>query len=204
MPIYKYVANRFLTMFENLVVQYKLSEYHTGLRAFSKALLHAFNLESNSDDFVFDNQIIVQALAAGARIGELSCPTRYHADASSINFRRSLRYGFACFDVLPVPLEHVRSPQLPLLEVNSPCRPSAPTSPTATAPSRAARRDGDPPAPTPAQSLDQVVPAEELGDRGVLEHRVDGVGDDLGHREHLELVEGAVLGHGQRVGHHHP
>jgi glycosyltransferase involved in cell wall biosynthesis len=93
MPVYKYIANRALTMFENILVQYKLSEYHTGLRAFSKELLEMLNLEANSDDFVFDNQIIVQALAAGARIGELSCPTSYHADASSINFRRSMRYG---------------------------------------------------------------------------------------------------------------
>jgi hypothetical protein len=93
MPRYKYVANRALTLFENVLVQYKLSEYHTGLRAFSRDLLVALNLESNSDDFVFDNQMIVQALAAGARIGELSCPTRYNADASSINFKRSVRYG---------------------------------------------------------------------------------------------------------------
>jgi glycosyltransferase involved in cell wall biosynthesis len=93
MPRYKYVSNRFLTMFENLLVSYKLSEYHTGLRAFSKELLNALNLQYNSDDFVFDNQIIVQALAAGASIGELSCPTRYNEDASSINFKRSVRYG---------------------------------------------------------------------------------------------------------------
>jgi glycosyltransferase involved in cell wall biosynthesis len=93
MPRYKYVANRTLTLFENLVIRYKLSEYHTGLRAFSKELLEAIDFEYNSNDFVFDNQMIVQALAAGARIGELSCPTRYNADASSINFRRSVRYG---------------------------------------------------------------------------------------------------------------
>jgi glycosyltransferase involved in cell wall biosynthesis len=93
MPRYKYVANRMLTAFENVMVSYKLSEYHTGLRAFSRQLLTTLHLESNSDDFVFDNQIIVQALAAGARIGELSCPTRYNQDASSINFRRSVRYG---------------------------------------------------------------------------------------------------------------
>ncbi|HEY5384946.1 MAG TPA: glycosyltransferase family 2 protein [Acidimicrobiales bacterium] len=93
MPVYKYVANRALTLIENILVQYKLSEYHTGLRAFSREVLTALNLDYNSDDFVFDNQIIVQALAAGARIGEVSCPTSYHADASSINFRRSVRYG---------------------------------------------------------------------------------------------------------------
>jgi glycosyltransferase involved in cell wall biosynthesis len=93
MPRYKYVANRSLTLFENLVVGHKLSEYHTGLRAFSRELLEALPLNLNSDDFVFDNQMIVQALAAGARIGELSCPTRYFAEASSIGFRRSVRYG---------------------------------------------------------------------------------------------------------------
>lgn len=93
MPVYKYVANRTLTLFENLVVGYKLSEYHTGFRAYSKVLLNSLRLDQNSDDFVFDNQMIVQALAAGARIGELSCPTRYDADASSISFRRSVRYG---------------------------------------------------------------------------------------------------------------
>jgi glycosyltransferase involved in cell wall biosynthesis len=93
MPRYKYVANRFLTLVENIVLGQKLSEYHTGLRAFSKTLLAAIPFERNSDDFVFDNQIIAQALAAGARIGELSCPTRYQADSSSINLARSIRYG---------------------------------------------------------------------------------------------------------------
>ena len=94
MPRYKYVANRFLTAFENLVVRQKLSEYHTGLRAYSRDLLQALPFELNSDDFVFDNEVILQAIAAGARVGELSCPTRYEGDSSSINFRRSLRYGF--------------------------------------------------------------------------------------------------------------
>jgi glycosyltransferase involved in cell wall biosynthesis len=93
MPRYKYVANRFLTLTENIVLGQKLSEYHTGLRAFSRSLLAAVPFERNSDDFVFDNQILVQALAAGARVGELSCPTRYQADSSSINLRRSIRYG---------------------------------------------------------------------------------------------------------------
>jgi glycosyltransferase involved in cell wall biosynthesis len=93
MPRYKYVANRTLTFFENAVVSYKLSEYHTGLRAYSKELLDALYLDRDSDDFIFDNQMIVQALAAGARIGELSCPTRYFDEASSINFRRSVKYG---------------------------------------------------------------------------------------------------------------
>jgi glycosyltransferase involved in cell wall biosynthesis len=93
MPAYKYVANRFLTLCENLVLRQKLSEYHTGLRAYSRGLLEALPFERNSDDFVFDNQMIAQAVAFGANIGELSCPTRYAADSSSINFRRSVRYG---------------------------------------------------------------------------------------------------------------
>jgi hypothetical protein len=93
MPVYKYVANRFLTLVENVALGQKLSEYHTGLRAFSSPLLAALPMERNSDDFIFDNQIIAQAVAAGARIGELSCPTRYAADSSSINLRRSIRYG---------------------------------------------------------------------------------------------------------------
>ena len=93
MPRYKFAANRVLTMAENIVLAQKLSEYHTGLRAFSRALLTAVPFERNSDDFVFDNQIIVQAMAAGARIGELSCPTRYAPDSSSINLTRSIRYG---------------------------------------------------------------------------------------------------------------
>jgi glycosyltransferase involved in cell wall biosynthesis len=93
MPRYKYVANRLLTAFENLVVHQKLSEYHTGLRAFSRTLLLRLPLELNSDDFVFDNEVILQAIAAGARVGEVSCPTRYAGDSSSINFSRSVRYG---------------------------------------------------------------------------------------------------------------
>jgi glycosyltransferase involved in cell wall biosynthesis len=94
MPRYKYVANRFLTAVENVFLQQKLSEYHTGLRAFSGPLLASLPFERNSDDFVFDNQILAQAVSVGARIGELSCPTRYQADASSINLRRSIKYGF--------------------------------------------------------------------------------------------------------------
>jgi glycosyltransferase involved in cell wall biosynthesis len=93
MPRYKYVANRILTAVENLLTHQKFSEYHTGLRAYSRELLTALPLDRNSDDFVFDNQIIAQSLAAGARIGELSCPTRYHTEASSIGFGRSVRYG---------------------------------------------------------------------------------------------------------------
>lgn len=93
MPRYKYVSNRFLTFVENIALGQKLSEYHTGLRAFSGTLLSILPIERNSDDFIFDNQIIAQAVSAGARIGEVSCPTRYAADSSSINLRRSIRYG---------------------------------------------------------------------------------------------------------------
>jgi glycosyltransferase involved in cell wall biosynthesis len=93
MPRYKYVANRVLTFVENIALDQKLSEYHTGLRAFSSTLLAALPIERNSDDFIFDNQMIAQAVACGARIGEVSCPTRYASDSSSINLRRSIRYG---------------------------------------------------------------------------------------------------------------
>jgi glycosyltransferase involved in cell wall biosynthesis len=94
MPVYKYIANRFLTLFENLLLRYKLSEYHTGYRAFSRTVLESLPLEANSDDFVFDNQMLAQAIYFGYRIGEVSCPTRYFAEASSINFSRSVKYGF--------------------------------------------------------------------------------------------------------------
>ena len=93
MPLYKYVANRFLTLAENLLLGQKLSEYHTGYRAFSRAVLQSLPLEENSNDFVFDNQMLAQITWFGYRIGELSCPTKYFADASSINFRRSMIYG---------------------------------------------------------------------------------------------------------------
>jgi glycosyltransferase involved in cell wall biosynthesis len=93
MPRYKYVANRFLTFAQNVLLRQKLSEYHTGLRAFSSTLMAELPFDRNSDDFVFDNQIIAQAVAAGARIGEISCPTRYFDDASSINLARSIKYG---------------------------------------------------------------------------------------------------------------
>jgi glycosyltransferase involved in cell wall biosynthesis len=99
MPRYKYVANRFLTFVENVLLQQKLSEYHTGLRAFSSTLLASLPFDRNSDDFVFDNQIIAQAVSVGARIGEVSCPTRYQTDASSINLRRSIKYGFGVLRV---------------------------------------------------------------------------------------------------------
>ncbi|MBV9483880.1 MAG: glycosyltransferase family 2 protein [Acidobacteria bacterium] len=93
MPFYKYVANRFLTAFENLCMQAKLSEYHTGYRAFSRRVLSDLPLLENSDDFVFDNQMLAQCIYFGFRIGEVSCPTKYFKQASSINFRRSVTYG---------------------------------------------------------------------------------------------------------------
>lgn len=93
MPLYKYISNRALTMFQNIVLGASLSEYHTGYRAFSKELLMALPLERNSNDFVFDNQMLAQAILCGARIGEISCPARYFPEASSINFRRSVIYG---------------------------------------------------------------------------------------------------------------
>lgn len=96
MPFWKYAANRFLTFTENLLIGAKLSEYHTGYRAFSRALLEQLPLESNSDDFVFDNQMLAQILWFGYQIAEISCPTKYFAEASSINFRRSCTYGFGC------------------------------------------------------------------------------------------------------------
>jgi glycosyltransferase involved in cell wall biosynthesis len=93
MPLYKYIANRFLTAFQNLFLGVKLSEYHTGFRAFSRELLETLPLLENSDDFVFDNQMIAQAVMFGFSIGEISCPTKYFEDASSINFKRSVKYG---------------------------------------------------------------------------------------------------------------
>jgi glycosyltransferase involved in cell wall biosynthesis len=96
MPAYKYVANRALTLAENILLGAKLSEYHTGYRAFSRDVLLSLPLADNSDDFVFDNQMLAEILWRGYRVGEVSCPTKYFAEASSINFGRSLRYGFGC------------------------------------------------------------------------------------------------------------
>jgi len=99
MPRYKYIANRLLTAFQNLCTGAKLSEYHTGYRAFSADLLRALNLAANSDDFIFDNQMLAQIIARGDRIGEVTCPTRYFEEASSINFRRSVIYGLGVIGV---------------------------------------------------------------------------------------------------------
>ena len=94
MPVYKYISNRLLTGFENLFLRVKLSEYHTGYRAFSRKVLENLPLLENSDDFVFDNQVLAQCVYFGFKLGEVSCPTKYFAEASSINFRRSVKYGF--------------------------------------------------------------------------------------------------------------
>ncbi len=93
MPRYKYVANRLLTLVQNLLIGQKLSEYHTGYRAFTREVIEHINYQANSNDFVFDNEIITQIFAAGYTIGEITCPTRYFSEASSINFNRSVKYG---------------------------------------------------------------------------------------------------------------
>jgi glycosyltransferase involved in cell wall biosynthesis len=99
MPLYKYIANRFLTLTQNLLVRYKLSEYHTGYRAFSREVLQTINFNNNSDDFVFDNEMLSQIIYAGFDIGEVTCPTKYFEEASSINFRRSMKYGLGVLRV---------------------------------------------------------------------------------------------------------
>ncbi|NQT06457.1 MAG: glycosyltransferase family 2 protein [Candidatus Omnitrophica bacterium] len=104
MPVYKYIANRFLTLYDNIMLNQKLSEYHTGLRAFSRKVLETLPLLENSDDFVFDNQILVQAVYFGFRIGEIACPAKYANDSSSINFTRSTVYGL---NVLKTGLQYV-------------------------------------------------------------------------------------------------
>jgi glycosyltransferase involved in cell wall biosynthesis len=93
MPLYKYISNRFLTLFENILLGHKLSEYHTGYRAFSREILQNLPLDADDDDFVFDNQMIAQVIWQGYRVGEVSCPTKYFPEASSINFSRSVKYG---------------------------------------------------------------------------------------------------------------
>lgn len=96
MPVWKYMANRVLTLIENILIGGKLSEYHTGYRAFSRELLERVPFQNNSDDFVFDNQMLCQINGLGYTIGEISCPAKYFPEASSINFKRSVRYGFGC------------------------------------------------------------------------------------------------------------
>lgn len=96
MPVWKYISNRFLTLTENLLIGAKLSEYHTGYRAYSRRLLEKLPLEQNSDDFVFDNQVLAQVIWFKEPIGEITCPAKYMPEASSINFQRSVRYGLGC------------------------------------------------------------------------------------------------------------
>lgn len=103
MPLYKYIANRFLTMTQNFLVRYKLSEYHTGYRAFSREVLESINFNKNSDDFIFDNEMLSQIIYKGFDIAEVTCPTKYFDEASSINFKRSTQYGLG---VLRVSLVH--------------------------------------------------------------------------------------------------
>lgn len=103
MPLYKYIANRFLTMTQNILVNYKLSEYHTGYRAFSSEVLRGISFNNNSDDFIFDNEMLSQIIYKGFDIGEVTCPTKYFEEASSINFKRSTEYGWG---VLRVSLVH--------------------------------------------------------------------------------------------------
>jgi glycosyltransferase involved in cell wall biosynthesis len=98
MPWWKYIANRVLTLVENMLIGAKLSEYHTGYRAFSRTLLERLDLRGNSDDFVFDNQMLAQIIWLGCTVAEVSCPTKYFPQASSINFSRSLHYGFGCLE----------------------------------------------------------------------------------------------------------
>ncbi len=99
MPMYKYISNRFLTLTQNILMNQKLSEYHTGYRAFSKEIFQKINIDANSDDFVFDNQMLAQIFYAGYEIGEITCPTKYFDEASSINFSRSVKYGLGVLSV---------------------------------------------------------------------------------------------------------
>jgi hypothetical protein len=103
MPLYKYAANRFLTLVQNMLCGQKLSEYHTGYRAFSKSVFDSIDIKVNSDDFIFDNEMLSQIIFSGFEIAEITCPTKYFKEASSINFRRSVKYGIG---VLTVSLEH--------------------------------------------------------------------------------------------------
>ena len=104
MPVYKYIANRLLTLFQNILINYKLSEYHTGYRAFGRNVLESINFNANSDDFVFDNEMLSQIVYQDFPIAEVTCPTKYFEEASSINFRRSVKYGLG---VLRVSIGHL-------------------------------------------------------------------------------------------------
>jgi glycosyltransferase involved in cell wall biosynthesis len=99
MPLYKYIANRMLTLFQNTMMDQKLSEYHTGYRAYDKEVLKKINYHQNSDDFIFDNEMVAQIFYNGFEIGEITCPTKYFEDASSINLKRSITYGLGVLKV---------------------------------------------------------------------------------------------------------
>ena len=119
MPLYKYVANRFLTAFENVCLGSKLSEFHTGYRAFSREVLENLPLHENSNDFVFDNEMLAQIIHFGYRIGEISCPTRYFGEASSISFKNALKYGIGVIlTSMKYVLQHLRIREDPLFDPN--------------------------------------------------------------------------------------
>ena len=99
MPLYKFIANRFLTLIQNILLNEKLSEYHTGYRSFSKEVLESVNFEACDDDFIFDNEMVSQIFFKGFQIAEITCPTKYFEEASSINFQRSMKYGLGCLRV---------------------------------------------------------------------------------------------------------
>ena len=123
MPVWKYISNRFLTLIENILIGAKLSEYHTGYRAFSRELLQQLPLQQNSDDFVFDNQMLAQIIWFGYTVAEVSCPTKYFPDASSINFQRSVKYGIGCVHTALTfslaKFQIIDSPLFPRKEANS-------------------------------------------------------------------------------------
>ncbi|MDO8545572.1 MAG: glycosyltransferase family 2 protein [Opitutaceae bacterium] len=129
MPWWRYVSNRVLTLFQNLMLNAKLSEYHTGYRAFSRRMLEQSPLEAFDDDFIFDNQMLVWILGQGYGIGEVTCPTKYFADASSISFRRSVRYGLGC---IRVALAHRLSRNAPTQRAAHPTSPDATRKPQPT------------------------------------------------------------------------
>jgi hypothetical protein len=123
MPRYKYVANRFLTAFENVMIGQKLSEYHTGFRAYTRQVLETVPFERNSNDFIFDNEFLVQVHHWGFKIAELTCPTKYFEEASSINFSRSMRYGLlCCTTALKYRLQHWGLRDFELFEPRAPAR----------------------------------------------------------------------------------
>ncbi len=152
MPWWKYVANRFLTVSQNILMGAKLSEYHTGYRAYSRSLLETMQLDGLSNDFIFDNQFIAQALWHGYMIGEVSCPTKYFAEASSINFRRSTIYGFGC---LGVAARYFLASRLGL-------QPPRYLSGQRT-PARTRSAEGAPLSPEPASLQDSAMAAPKIG-----------------------------------------